>query len=68
MAYISEKQKQRVIKIINREDEPATEKQLAYIRALGGEPNPNLTKRKASDMIDQLKNPQNSHTVGEEEE
>ena len=58
----------RVIKIINREDEPATEKQLAYIRALGGEPNPNLTKRKASDMIDQLKNPQKSNQTGVEEE
>ena len=31
---ISEKQKARVIKIVNREDEEATEKQLAYIRSL----------------------------------
>lgn len=66
--YISEKQKQRVIKIINREDEPATEKQLSYIRALGGEPNPNLTKIKASKMIDELKNPPEVVITGEEEE
>jgi len=66
--YISEKQKQRVIKIINREDDPATEKQLAYIRALGGEPTPHLTKRKASNMIDHLKNPPESVTNNEEEE
>tara|TARA_R100001230_G_C5686428_1_gene195946 strand:+ start:662 stop:1954 length:1293 start_codon:yes stop_codon:yes gene_type:complete len=66
--YISEKQKQRVIKIINREDEPATEKQLSYIRALGGEPNPNLTKIKASKMIDELKNPPEVVITDEEEE
>lgn len=68
MSYISEKQKQRVIKIVNREDDPATEKQLAYIRALGGEPNSSLTKRKASEMIDQLKNPPEIVITDEEEE
>ena len=66
--YISEKQTQRVIKIIIREDDPATEKQLSYIRALGGEPNPHLTKIKASKLIDQLKNPPESVTNDEEEE
>jgi len=55
MRHISEKQKKRVIKIVNREDDEATEKQLSYIRKLGGEPDTNLTKRQASAMIDELK-------------
>jgi len=33
----------------------ATEKQVAYIRALGGEVRPGLTKEKASDLIDKLR-------------
>lgn len=68
LSYISEKQKLRVIKIINREDEPATEKQLAYIRSLGGEPTPYLKKREASQMIDELKNPQKYASTHMEEE
>ena len=51
---ISEKQRRRVIKIINREDETATEKQLAYIRKLGGTPDKFLTKGKASKVIGEL--------------
>ena len=55
-SYISPKQKNRIIKIANRLDDEATEKQLAYIRKLGGTPNPNLTKQQASQMIDELLN------------
>ena len=54
LQYLSEKQRRRVIKIINREDEKATEKQLAYIRKLGGTPNQYLTKGKASKLIEEL--------------
>ena len=57
MSHISVKQKNRVIKIINRDDEEATEKQLSYIRKLGGEPTPTITKKEASNLIDELKNP-----------
>ena len=55
LQHISEKQKNRVIKIVNRDDDTATEKQLSYIRKLGGEPDTNLTKAQASVMIDELK-------------
>jgi len=51
---ISEKQRKRIIKIINREDDKATEKQLAYIRKLGGTPDKYMTKRKASEVITEL--------------
>ena len=51
---ISPKQRSRTVKIISRLDESATEKQLAYIRKLGGTPNQYLTKKKASDMIGEL--------------
>ena len=68
MQHLSEKQKNRVIKIINRDDEDATEKQLAYIRRLGGEVNARLTKKKASEYIDELKNPQKYASTHMEEE
>jgi hypothetical protein len=65
---MSTKQKERVIKIINRVSEPATEKQLSYIRSLGGEPNKDITKRDASREIERLKNPPKSESeTGEEE-
>ena len=32
----------------------ATENQLAYICKLGGEPTPNMTKRQAGNLIDEL--------------
>lgn len=57
MRHISEKQKNRVIKIVNAEDDLATEKQLAYIRKLGGIPDVTMNKRQASEAIDLLKNP-----------
>ena len=65
---MSTKQKERVIKIINRVSEPATEKQLSYIRSLGGEPNKDITKRDASREIERLKNPPKSESETEEEE
>jgi len=34
---------------------PATEKQIAYIKALGGKPKPGLTKGAASELIDRLR-------------
>ena len=65
---MSTKQKERVIKIINRVSEPATEKQLAYIRSLGGEPSKDMTKKDASEAIEELKNPPKSESeTGEEE-
>jgi len=60
--FMSEKQLLRTIRIVKGEDDKATEKQLSYIRKLGGIPNADLTKRDASQMIDELKNPS-----GEEE-
>tara|TARA_R110002020_G_scaffold34352_2_gene104580 strand:+ start:204 stop:1457 length:1254 start_codon:yes stop_codon:yes gene_type:complete len=51
---ISVKQKKRVIKIIRRQNDPATEKQLAYIRRLGGTPNALMTKEQASAIIGEL--------------
>ena len=35
--------------------EPATEAQLKYLRSLGVEPKPGLTKQEASKLIDELK-------------
>ena len=68
LTAMSTKQKSRIIKIVNRVSEPATEKQLAYVRSLGGEPNKNWTKREASREIERLKNPpkSESETGGEE--
>jgi hypothetical protein len=60
--FMSEKQLLRTIKIVKGEEDMATENQLSYIRKLGGTPNADLTKRDASQMIDELKNPS-----GEEE-
>ena len=58
----------RISKVINRVNEPATEKQLAYIRKLGGEPTPAISKRQASELIDILKNVEKLELAGEEEE
>ena len=68
LSPMSTKQISRVIKIVNRVSEPATEKQLAYVRSLGGEPNKDWTKREASREIERLKNPpkSESETGGEE--
>ena len=47
---------------------PATEKQLAYVRSLGGEPNKDWTKREASREIERLKNlPKTEDETGGEE-
>ena len=54
--FMSEKQRSRIVLIIKGDTETATEKQLAYIRSLGGEPAINLTKSNASKLIDELKN------------
>jgi len=65
---LSPKQILYVQKIVNNIEQPATEKQLSYIRKLGGTPNPEMTKREASDMIGELKNPTKTITrYGEEE-
>ena len=65
---MSTKQKLRVIKIVKRIDDPATEKQLSFIRSLGGQPNTKMTKRDASREIERLKNlPKNESEAGEEE-
>ena len=57
LAPLSTKQILYDQKIVNNVEQPATEKQLTYIRKLGGIPNPKMTKREASDMIGDLKNP-----------
>ena len=68
LSPMSTKQISRVIKIVNRVSEPATEKQLAYVRSLGGEPNKNWTKREASREIERLKNlPKPEDETGGEE-
>ena len=68
LSTMSTKQKERVIKIVNKVSEPATEKQLAYIRSLGGQPNKNMNKRDASREIERLKNlPKPEDETGEEE-
>lgn len=36
------------------DDEPATEKQIAYLKKLGVQVPPNLTKRQASELIDEM--------------
>ena len=53
--FISEKQKQRLVKIVLRANEPATEKQINYIRSLGGEVEGTITKAQASKIIENLK-------------
>ena len=68
LSPMSTKQISRVVKIVNRVSEPATEKQLAYVRSLGGEPNKNWTKREASREIERLKNlPKSETETGGEE-
>ena len=69
---------ENLIKIVNKVSEPATEKQLAYIRRLGGEPDKEMfmssphirvmTKREASREIERLKNlPKSESETGGEE-
>ena len=65
---LSPKQILYVQKIVNNIEQPATEKQLSYIRKLGGTPNPEMTKREASNMIGELKNPTKVSVNTEEEE
>ena len=65
---LSPKQILYVQKIVNNIEQPAKEKQLSYIRKLGGTPNPEMTKREASDMIGELKNPTKVSVNTEEEE
>lgn len=36
------------------DDEPATERQIAYLKKLGVQVPPNLTKRRASELIDEM--------------
>ena len=54
-AYLSNKQRNRIITIVKRSNELATDAQLAYIRKLGGNPKDGLTKNAASKLIDQIK-------------
>ena len=68
LASLSPKQILYVQKIVNNIEQPATEKQLAYIRKLGGTPNPEMTKREASNLIGELKNPTKVSVNTEEEE
>jgi hypothetical protein len=68
LRVMSSKQKSRVIKIVNRVSEPATEKQLAYVRSLGGQPNKDWSKREASREIERLKNLPKSETEAGGEE
>ena len=41
------------------DDSPATEKQISYLKTLGVEVTENLTKQKASELIEQAKNIKN---------
>lgn len=68
LASLSPKQIEYIAIIVNKEEQPATEKQLSYIRSLGGEPTNSMTKRQASDLIGELKNPSKVVNIAEEEE
>ncbi len=57
---MSEKQKNRIIKIILGDNAPATAKQIRYIESLGGTPDEGITKEEASRMIDELKERKNN--------
>lgn len=58
--YMSEKQKNRIIKIVLGDNAPATAKQIKYIKNLGGNPNEGITKEEASRMIDELRGKKNA--------
>lgn len=58
--YMSEKQKNRIIKIVLGDNAPATAKQIKYIKNLGGNPNEGITKEEASRIIDKLRGKKNA--------